>query len=31
MVAIAEWAVAASPAALARIGVDGDPPCESTI
>ena len=31
LVAIAEWAVAATPAALARIGVDGDPPCESTI
>jgi hypothetical protein len=31
LVAIAEWAVAATPAALVRIGVDGDPPCESTI
>ena len=31
LVAIAEWAVAATPAALALIGVDGDPPCESTI
>src|SRR5664279_1180907 len=31
LVAIAEWAVAATPATLVRIGVDGDPPCESTI
>jgi len=31
LVAIAEWAVAATPAALARIGVRGYPPCESTI
>jgi predicted transposase YbfD/YdcC len=30
-VAIAEWAAAASPAALAKLGVTGEVPCESTI
>jgi len=30
-VAIAEWALDATPAVLARLGVSGDKPCESTI
>jgi DDE_Tnp_1-associated/Transposase DDE domain len=30
-VAIAEWAAAATPAALAKLGVTGEVPCESTI
>jgi hypothetical protein len=30
-VAIAEWATAATPTALTRLGVTGDVPCESTI
>jgi hypothetical protein len=29
-VAIAEWAAAASPAVLAKLGVTGEVPCEST-
>jgi len=30
-VAIAEWSAAATPAELTRLGITGEPPCESTI